>query len=154
MLPFEDNSFQTVLCLDVLEHLEQCHAVFDELCRVASEHVVISLPGPMASAWAGLTKGRYSDESLMKFYGLPVDPPEDRHRWFFTYHEAVRFVTERGERNGMELLQVEDNGGCTKEWNRLRRWAMRVLLHPMLDEKDLFAIGMWAVLRKPGAERE
>jgi len=151
-LPFDDNHFDTVLCLDVLEHLDRCHEVFDELCRVASGHVVVSLPGPMAAAWAALTQGRYNDESALKFYGLPVDRPPDRHRWFFSYSEAVRFVTERGRRNGMRLVQVESNGGCLREWNRLRRFAMRVLLHPTVDERDLFAMAMWAVLEKPGRE--
>src|SRR5262245_2714653 len=39
-LPFPDRHFDTVLCTDVLEHLERCHAVFDELCRVARGHVI------------------------------------------------------------------------------------------------------------------
>ncbi|GAG42554.1 unnamed protein product, partial [marine sediment metagenome] len=33
-IPFPENSFDCVLCLDVLEHLEHIHQVFDELCRV------------------------------------------------------------------------------------------------------------------------
>lgn len=35
-IPFNDNSFDCVLCTDVLEHLENIHEIFDELCRVSS----------------------------------------------------------------------------------------------------------------------
>lgn len=152
-LPFEDNAYQSVLCLDVLEHLEHCHAVFDELCRVASEHVVISLPGPMASAWGAMRSGPYSQDTTLKFYGLPVDPPEDRHRWFFTYDEARRFVVERGRRNGMEPVEVGGKGPAPREWSRLRRWAMRVLLSPEFDTEQLFRGTLWAVLGKPAASQ-
>ncbi len=44
--PFADKSFDVVLCLDVLEHLEKIHAAFDECCRLAARHVIISLPIP------------------------------------------------------------------------------------------------------------
>ncbi|MFH1144533.1 MAG: methyltransferase domain-containing protein [Candidatus Eisenbacteria bacterium] len=33
-LPFDDDAFDTVLCADVLEHLDNLHAIFDELVRV------------------------------------------------------------------------------------------------------------------------
>ncbi len=32
---FDDNNFHTVICTEVLEHLDHIHEVFDELCRVA-----------------------------------------------------------------------------------------------------------------------
>lgn len=45
-LPYESNSFDCVLCLDVLEHLDNIHEVFDELCRVTRKYLIISLPNP------------------------------------------------------------------------------------------------------------
>jgi len=50
-LPFEDNSFDLVVCADVLEHLENIHFVFDELVRVSSKYILISLPNPASAAY-------------------------------------------------------------------------------------------------------
>lgn len=113
ILPFASESFDTVVCTDVLEHLERVHAVFDELCRVSKDRIVISLPNPLASlieAIAGGTGGR------VKYYGLPLDPPADRHRWFFGFEEAADFVRERARRNGfaVEQLDVERLGALEK----------------------------------------
>lgn len=103
-LPFGPGSFDTVVCTDVLEHLADPHGVFDHLCTIARGHLVISLPNPVKellwSIWQG-SGGR------LKYYGLPVDPPADRHRWFFGYAEAERFLRERGARNGWVVEQCE-----------------------------------------------
>ena len=40
-LPFSENEFDCVLCLDVLEHLDDIHAVFDELCRITQSQIAI-----------------------------------------------------------------------------------------------------------------
>jgi len=75
-LPYEKNSFDCVLCLDTLEHLDNLHEVFDELCRVTRKYLIISLPNPWASFMAMLRCGYYERTELpMKFYNLPVVPP-------------------------------------------------------------------------------
>ncbi len=43
-LPFENNSFESVLLLDVLEHMFQPKPVLKEAVRVASKYVYISVP--------------------------------------------------------------------------------------------------------------
>lgn len=43
-LPFQDNSFESVLLLDVLEHLFQPEPVLKEAVRVAEKYVYISVP--------------------------------------------------------------------------------------------------------------
>lgn len=110
-LPFEDRSFDTVLCTDVLEHLERCHAVFDELCRVSRDRVIVSLPNPLRNliqALAGGSQGR------LKYYGLPADPPADRHRWFFGYEEAAEFLRNRGARAGFRIEQLDAEEADTR----------------------------------------
>ncbi len=87
-LPFEDGQFKTVLCLDVLEHLENLHRIMAEAVRVSSRWVLISLPNPWASARLRIARGKGS----ISHYGLPHEPPPDRHRWFFSYGEAVNFL--------------------------------------------------------------
>jgi hypothetical protein len=111
-LPFPDQHFDTVLAADVLEHLERIHAVFDEMCRVAARHVIVSLPNPVHNFIDAITAGQ---GGRLKFYGLPVDPPKDRHRWFFGAEEAAQFLRERGRRHGFEVEQLDaDSPGCPK----------------------------------------
>jgi SAM-dependent methyltransferase len=110
VLPFADRSFDLVLATDVLEHLERCHAVLDDLCRVASQRVLVSLPNPLQNLIHHLARG--TGGAGLKYYGLPTEVPPDRHRWFFGAEEAARFVRERASRNGFEVEQLdfEDSG--------------------------------------------
>lgn len=45
-MPFEDNSYETVACYEVLEHIPYDQAIlgFSEIARVAKKNVVISMP--------------------------------------------------------------------------------------------------------------
>lgn len=106
-IPFEDGHFDCVLCLDVLEHIDQTHVAFDELCRVTGRYIIISLPNPWRDAFVAMRGRHYRPDQPIKFYGLPVAPPEDRHKWFFSPAESDQFVTMRGKQNGFRLVQVD-----------------------------------------------
>jgi len=109
-LPFPDAEFDTVLAADVLEHLERIHAIFDELCRVSACRVIISLPNPVRNLIDSFV---HNQSGRLKFYGLPVDPPADRHRWFFGAEEAAHFLTQRAARNRFEVEQLDHESlGC------------------------------------------
>lgn len=123
-LPFDSASFDTVVCTDVLEHLERIHAVFDEILRVARHHVIVSLPAPLNTLLGDLASRPSSHsepprDQWKKFYGLPVDPPADRHRWFFGYEDALRFVEERSRRLGWRIEQVD------RQWDGCGDWFKR-----------------------------
>lgn len=112
-LPFRDGEFETVLAADVLEHLDQIHAVFDELCRVSASRVVVSLPNPLRNLLIAMAKG---SDGRLKYYGLPVEPPPDRHRWFFGAEEAGEFLRGRGHRNGFEVEQIDVEEVGAPKW--------------------------------------
>ena len=101
-LPFEDGSWDAVVCLDVLEHLENLHEVFDELVRVASRNILVSLPNNWNSARRRLQRG----VGGIAHYGLPLEPPEDRHRWFFSLLEALEFFVGQAELHGLEVSEL------------------------------------------------
>lgn len=58
-LPFEDDRFETVLCLEVLEHLEDPAAAIDELSRVCAKDLVISVPHEPWFRLGSLARGKY-----------------------------------------------------------------------------------------------
>ena len=150
-IPFPDGSFDCVLCLDVLEHVDNIHEVFDELCRVTKRYVVISLPNPWQDFWNMLRSREYRPGQPMKFYGLPLEPPEDRHKWFFSNEEGEKFILYRAAKSGMKVIQVDNCGIPDKRrgWRRLLRvLAARVLLRKGFDLKNLNAGTLWAVLQK------
>ncbi len=43
-LPFESDSFDTVLCVEVLEHLSDPARAMQEIARVASQRIILSVP--------------------------------------------------------------------------------------------------------------
>ena len=93
----------------------------------------------------------YQRNQPTKFYGLPLDPPNDRHKWFFSNNEAEKFIHHRAAKNGMRVLQI-DNYGMSNEgfgWKRfLRSLARKILLRRDLNLKDLYSGPLWAVLEK------
>jgi len=101
-LPFKDGSFDTVIAFDVLEHLDKIHYVFDELCRVARRYVIIGLPNMYEWRFRVMF---LLGKRLSGKYGLPIEPPQDRHRWLFSLKEAQSFVRERALRCGFEVCE-------------------------------------------------
>lgn len=140
-LPFPDRAFDGVLCSDVLEHLENLHQVFDELVRVARAHLLVTLPNNWNSARQRLRRGR----GAIAHYGLPLEKPRDRHRWFFSLSEAEEFFRAQAARHGLEILEL-----CALEKPRpaLVR-AARALLHPdPTSYRNLFAHTLAAHFRR------
>lgn len=100
-LPFANESFDVVLALDVLEHTDKIHKAFGELCRVARQYVVVTLPnGYDVRSRVRFLLGR----PLSGKYGLPHEPHADRHRWLFSFSEAMAFVRSRAGGAGFRTL--------------------------------------------------
>lgn len=147
-LPYEGGGFDVVLCLDVLEHLESIHRTFDELCRVTRRHVILSLPNPWSAFFTSLREPDADRAGLMKFYGLPPEPPEDRHRWFFNSTEADAFVRARAARNGMSVREMAPE--YVRGESRFRRVLRALFFRRDVDWTDLYAGPLWAVLETHG----
>lgn len=147
-LPFAERSFDTVVCWDVLEHLDDPHALFDELARVTREHLLVSLPNTWNAARKQLRRGR----GAIEHYGLPPEPPVDRHRWFFNLSEAESFLRARAQRVGFEVREL-----CALE--KPRPWFVRATRRLVVPRArsylDLYAHTLAAHLRRPlpGADK-
>jgi 2-polyprenyl-3-methyl-5-hydroxy-6-metoxy-1,4-benzoquinol methylase len=57
-LPYKDNSFDLVLCTEVLEHLEKPQDALKELVRVSKQYLVISVPNEPFFMLAQLVRGK------------------------------------------------------------------------------------------------
>ena len=57
-LPFKDNTFDLVLCLEVLEHLEDPLKAFSEVVRVSKKNCIISVPNEPWFRGANFIRGK------------------------------------------------------------------------------------------------
>jgi 2-polyprenyl-3-methyl-5-hydroxy-6-metoxy-1,4-benzoquinol methylase len=58
-LPFADDSFELVVCLEVLEHLSDPATALTELARVGTGHLVVSVPHEPWFRIGSLLRGQY-----------------------------------------------------------------------------------------------
>lgn len=101
-LPFEDGYFNTTVCSDVLEHLDNLHLIFGEIVRVSNRYVIISLPNNWANARKPIGRGTGS----FSHYGLPPSRPVDRHKWFFGLSEAINFMKEQEKQYPLNIREL------------------------------------------------
>src|SRR3989344_8074166 len=57
-LPFEDNSFDLVICTEVLEHLEEPKKGLKELIRVSKKYLLLSVPNEPFFMMANFLRGK------------------------------------------------------------------------------------------------
>jgi SAM-dependent methyltransferase len=99
-LPFGCRSFDVVVALDVLEHTADIYRSTAECCRIARRFVVITLP----NIYSLRSRLRFlRGEPISEKYGLPPEPPADRHHWHFTLREAQHFLVQRALLSGFAL---------------------------------------------------
>lgn len=108
-LPFEDRSWDTVMALDVVEHVDDMHAALAELWRVSARHLIVVLPN-MAHVMfrlAFLTKGHPGTDKYDLFF--PGD--QDRHRWFTTLNQSDAYMARFAESVGgrIETLHTTES---------------------------------------------
>lgn len=101
-IPFEDNSFDIVFALDVLEHVENVHFLFDEILRVSKLEAIVAIPN--ISYWKfrlRFLKGKDISDKYI-FSSVKV---LDRHRWLTSYNSAIKFVSENTKGNDVIIKQ-------------------------------------------------
>ena len=87
-IPFDDNSFDVVFALDVLEHVENIHFLFSEILRVSKNEVIVALPNMFYWKF----RLRYlKGKDISDKYVLPAQKILDRHRWLTSY-ESSKFL--------------------------------------------------------------
>lgn len=136
-IPFPNNAFDCVVCTDVLEHLDNIHETFDELIRLSRKYIIISLPNCYSVNFLKIIKG----EGGLKFYGLPIEKPKDRHKWFFNYQEAEEFVTKRAEKNNTKIIEIS-----VPQRKSFKNFILKILLGRKY--KNINYPCLWALIKK------
>ena len=118
-LDFDENAFNCVICIEVLEHLDGLHKIFDELVRVSQRYVIVSLPNCWCSARRHIERGA----GAIAHYGLPASQPADRHKWFFNVSEAREFFESKKSAS----LKLIDLTCVEKPRIPIVRWARKFI---------------------------
>jgi SAM-dependent methyltransferase len=118
-LPFADHSIDVVVCLDVLEHLENIHLAYAELLRVTRKKLFISLPNLtcLSKRIEFLITGNLGGK-----YDLLPSHQGDRHRWLTSYDQLCSFITYPAINCGASITQWDIVSG----FNRLH-WLLSFL---------------------------
>lgn len=93
-LPFSDNSFDTVLCSEVLEHLEDPDRAVTELKRVARNAVVLTVPREPYFQWLN---------NIGQWLGLSPDPG---HVNFWNTRGFESFVQQHFDETAFETKHI------------------------------------------------
>lgn len=140
-LPFPDNSQDCVLCIEVLEHLENLHHIFDELVRISRRHVLVSLPNCWRDARLPIARGN----GHFAHYGLPLEKPLDRHRWFFSHAESREFLEHQTSKHHLHLVEMFTTEPCKSPLVRL----IRKVRYPGDRYMNRYAQTIFALFEKP-----
>lgn len=88
-IPYPDNSFDVVIALQVLEHLDNPYFILKEMIRVARNDVVVGMPNQLywVFRWRAL-RGEIPSSG----YRFPPKPVFNRHKWFPTLLQTKAFI--------------------------------------------------------------
>lgn len=146
-LPFDNEYFDCVVCSDVLEHLDNLHSIFSELIRVSRKFIIISLPNNWANARKPISKGA----GAIGHYGLPLEAPPDRHKWFFGLTEAIHFIQGQQQKYPVSIRDMR----VTEKPRLFVVRAFRRCLYPSQERYlNRYAHTLWAVFEKRGQSLE
>jgi 2-polyprenyl-3-methyl-5-hydroxy-6-metoxy-1,4-benzoquinol methylase len=95
-LPKNLGSIDIINAADVLEHIENIHEIFNDFFKLASKKITIALPNMayykfrLVFCFSGEISGKYI------FHSRKIT---DRHKWFPTYFNNLKFIKENTPKN-------------------------------------------------------
>lgn len=141
-----DRRFDSVIALDVIEHVDDPHALMDRLVEITDKHLLVSLPNIFDLRHKLMFMFR---NTLGGKYQFGVENTLDRHRWVMNHDEILAFLSHFAEKHAMRMstrnLRVGLDSGSVK-------WRLALpLLRPLIGDKTLTSTVM-ALLSKQGAD--
>lgn len=102
--------YDTVVALDILEHLDRPSTTFDRLASIARKHLLVSFPNcydlksRVRFARGGPLGGKYRFEEAETL---------DRHRWLMNRDEIVTFYDAKARKLGMACKVIDMRYGAS-----------------------------------------
>jgi SAM-dependent methyltransferase len=159
-IPVKDSTFETVICTDVLEHLDNFHEVFKELLRVSNKYIIISLPNSVKSVtpyFFDLADDKNNNQirkkqgKYLKFYGLPFEKPDDRHKWFFSYTDAEDFFHFQSKKLNFKIKEEFPEEYYLDDKSDIKRKLFYFFIKKFTNnniKKNLLSKTYWIVIEK------
>jgi hypothetical protein len=98
------DRFDCVVALDVLEHVDEIHVLFDRLVELSRRHVVVSLP----NCYDAKSRYRFAVQGqLGGKYRFGLENTLDRHRWVMSYGEIHAFYRHVALKHELEMSTVD-----------------------------------------------
>jgi len=91
-LPYKDNSFDLVVCTEVLEHLEDPQKALPEIIRVSKTYIILSVPNEPFFRLANFLRGKYVAE-------FGNSPGHINHWTFFSFQKFLK-------KNGIKINKM------------------------------------------------
>jgi hypothetical protein len=103
-----DEQFDCVFALDVLEHVDDLHGLFDRLVQLSRRLLVVSLPNcyDIKCRINFAIRGRLGGK-----YAFPAAPTLDRHRWIMSYDEIRLFYVTQASRHRLAIAMHDMKHG-------------------------------------------
>jgi SAM-dependent methyltransferase len=108
-LPFQDSSFDTVVCFEVLEHMpfDQSLLAMKEIARVARRHIIISVPDASRTYRIHLRLPGINARRIIEFFpDLKLPPVRDDGPQYWEIGQKgypLRRVTDGFQRAGLKV---------------------------------------------------
>jgi hypothetical protein len=109
---------------------------------VSKRHAIISLPNCWVNARQPIQRG-HGD---FAHYGLPLERPLDRHKWFFSFSEIESFFQGQAARHGLKIIDLF----ATEKPRPLPLRLLRRMRYPKQPYYlNRYAHTVWCVFEKP-----
>lgn len=94
-LPSFDKDIDIIICLDVLEHIDNSHKLRDDIFKTAKKKIVIALPN---MAYYKFRFNFLFTGELSGKYPFGESKPADRHKWITNINNINQFISTIDEK--------------------------------------------------------
>ncbi len=121
-LPVPDHSFDAVIALDLLEHLDDMTSFLDEMDRASGRLICVALPNLAHASFRlnFLLRGRLSGK-----YDLKYRAGKDRHRWLTVVPQTDAFIEGFVRDRGYTMTSLDLPSGSRR--HRAAETILRML---------------------------
>ena len=103
-LPFKKNSFDHVVCLDVLEHIENVHQLFNDIINISRKSAIVSFPNMY---YYRFRLNYLFGKEISGKYRFSDEPIKDRHRWITSCKNTTNFIKKNiNDKTSLQIYRL------------------------------------------------